>query len=319
MLTFYDIFGIPASYIPFLGLGVALAAVMFVLWFLVLKQRFESPLPNEQDEGIWRIPLPQLGRITDGRVSTARNTIASWYARLIQNAPKDEQELYIKARDSALENYWFAQKTGDGKYLFGFVGNPLDPSFHIRSDKPQRFGQDTPVRFVHSVQDCFSRGKKAGFEVVGVKLTKNTVSFTPEQRKRMELDLDGVKNVEIAGVNLERIKHYKELAESRDELNKKTLEEMRKISTERDNAYTALSQKNLGTPETPELRGGLWKAISQKFFTWKQLAATGLAFFIVPNMLIYAGVKIPDPNTMGFAAAVVTFILFPFIEGWLKH
>lgn len=310
----------PTFWILGLGVGITGLTVVLLLWFFYLKPLVEQPLPNEHDEGIWRMPLPQLGLINEGRVTTARRTIQGWWATLIDNADSNKRPDLIALRDAQLKLHLFAQKVGRDKYIYAFDKNPLDPEQHIRQDKTVRFGSDLAVRFIYNVKDCMNLGKSEdGFEFIVVKLSTESSFFTSEEQNKFSQILEGLKFLRLAAINTEASKHYKDLADDRGTLLEENYGVTRDVSSERDKAKRALSQKSLTEPETPTLKGGYLRAVAKGFFSGWQLFVTVSAYIITLNVAKYQQVEYPDPSTLAIIVAIFAFIVFPFIKGWLKR
>jgi hypothetical protein len=313
-------FDIPMVYLPFIiGLIIPIAIAILVLWFVVLKQKFLTPLPNEHDEGIWQIPLPQLGRMNEGRVTTARRTIQEHYAKLIDNASVADRENLIQKRDSTLKFHIFAQLVGRDKIIYLFDKNPLDPENHMRHDKSVKLGADIPVRFITNVKDCMSIGKgNDGFEYIGVKLGSEQSYFTPDEREQLGVELEALKVLKLAATNVEAIKHYKDLADDRETLISETLSNVREIASQRDTAKRALSQKSLLEPETPQVKAGFLRAVA-KSWGWYQVAVAALAYILTPNIMKALEISYPEPTTVALGVAIGAFFLAPFVRGLVKR
>lgn len=312
-------FEIPTVYLPFIiGLTVPIAIAILVLWFLVLKPKFQTPLPNEHDEGIWQIPLPQLGHMNEGRVTTARRTIQEHYAKLIDNIGPADRESLIQKRDSTLKFHIFAQLVGRDKIIYLFDKNPLDPENHMRHDKSVKLGADIPVRFITNVKDCVSIGKgDDGFEYIGVKLGSEQSYFTSDERKKLGVELEALRVLKLAAINMEAIKHYKDLADDRETLIGETLSNVREIASERDTAKRGLSQKNLGEPEVPLVKGGFLRAVA-KSWGWHQIAVAALAYILTPFIMKGLGLSYPETSTVAIGVAVLAFFVTPFVKGLIK-
>ena len=189
---------------------IAIAAIVLIYLFL-LKPRIEDPLPNEHDEGLWRIPLPQLGLMNEGKVCTARRYIQSQFSKLIDSAPMPEVQAYVSLRESIMKSHLFAQKVGRDNFIYLFDQNPLDPQFHMRDDRVSRLGTTVPERFLIHIQDCMSKGKgEDGFNYVMVKLRSEEAKFTEEEREHFSLHLDALRNLKLAATGKEERKHLED-------------------------------------------------------------------------------------------------------------
>jgi hypothetical protein len=307
------------EYLPFILSIPIILAVLVLLWIFVMRPRIQLPLLDEEDEGIWRIPLPQLGKMNEGRVTTARRTFQAHFGKLIDTADPGEREKFVKLRDLCMQFNWFAQRIGRSKVMYAFDKDPLQPSQHMRDDIAGRFGGDTPVRFVYNVKDCLNLGQgEDGFEYVGVKLGIETTHFTDDERSKYTLALDTMKVVQVAAANKESVKHFKQLADSREQLVQEQYEQNRKVASERDNAYSALSQKPLTAPDVELGRGGLVKAIAKNFFSWQQIALATFAYILIPNIMKYFSVSFPEPSTVSLLFAIIIFFLWPVVKGLFR-
>jgi len=307
---------LPVSWIPYLFALPVVIIVLIILYYFLVQPKMLLPLPNEQDEGEWRIPLPQLGYgVNDGRVTTARRYVEAYWAKLIENAPAKKQEALAKRRDQILKYHLFAQRVGRTKFLYMFDKNPLEARFHIREDKPVRFGADVPMRFIYTVQDCMTIGKdEDGFEHVGIKLSGETMKFTSDERKKFHADLEMNRFVKLAAMNVEAVKKEKDDKERYETLFNETLEDLAKKSGRVGNLSRALGNKDLMSTEPPPVKSGFTMPVVKQFFSWPQVAVALFTFLVVPNIMAQAQITYPDPQTVAVGLAFIAFAVTPFIR-----
>ena len=311
---------IPISWIPYLFALPVLIIIFIILYYFVVQPKVLLPLPKEQDEGEWRIPLPQLGYgVNDGRVTTARRYVEAYWAKLIENAPPKKQETLAKRRDQILKYHLFAQRVGRDKFLYMFDENPLETRFHIREDKPVKFGADVPMRFIYTVQDCMTIGKDDdGFEHVGIKLNTETMKFTPDERRKFHADLELNKFVKLAALNVEAIKREKNDKERYETLFNETLADLAKKSGRVGTLGRALANKDLMGTETPAIKAGFPLPSAKEFFSWAQIAVALFTFLVVPNIMIQAQITYPDPQTVAVGLACIAFVVTPFVRRFVS-
>lgn len=312
----------PLSFLPFdwpyLIFVPALVLVVWIVYVFFVRPRVEYPLPNEQDEGFWRIPLPQLGRMNEGRVTTARRYSQNLWSKVIENNFQQNTQKLVEARDALLRRPTFAQKVGRDKVIYLFDQNPLDPQFHMREDKPTRFGTDIIVRFVYGVKDCKSLGTRDGFEFIGVKLSKETSAFQEEERALWGTFLEVQSYLRLAAVNLEALQQVKKENSSLRALYDETLGILAKERSELNIARRALGQKDLWTGEAPMPKTPFLQTVTKGFFTWIQLAITLLTYVVAYNAAKYYQVMYPDPATFSVILAVAAFFGYPIAKGLLQ-
>ena len=302
--------------LTFVALPIAIvsALALGLIYLFMLKPRIEEPLPNEHDEGLWRIPLPQLGLMNEGKVCTGRRYVQSQFAKLIDNSPSTEVQGYINLREEILKNQIFAQRVGRDKYLYLFDQNPLDPQFHMRDDKPSRLGTTIPIRFLLHIQDCMSGGKgEDGFNYVKVKMKPETAKFSDDEREAFTLHLDTLKNLKLAATGKEEKKHLEarigiletHLSKAYDKLNEGT-------SNQAESDLIA-STTSLTHPEVPVPSRFHWPKATE-FFTGWQVAIAIIAYLVTPNAMAAAGIVYPDPQTVAVGMAFFLFLAFPFLR-----
>lgn len=297
-----------------LPVAILSVAAFALFYFFMLKPRIEEPLPNEHDEGLWRIPLPQLGLMNEGKVCTARRFLQSQFAKLIDNSPPSEVQGYIKLREEIMKSHAFAQRVGRDKYLYLFDQNPLDPQFHMRDDKPSRLGTTIPIRFLIRIQDCMSGGKgEDGFNYVKVKLKPESAKFSDDEREAFALHLDTLKNLKLAATGKEEKKHLEDrigilnthLSKAYDKLNEST-------SNQAESDLIA-STTSLTHPEVAAPSRFRWPKATE-FFTGWQVAIAIIAYLVTPNAMAAAGIGYPDPQTVAVGMAFFLFLAFPFVR-----
>lgn len=307
---------IPISWIPYLFALPVVIIVFIILYYFVVQPKVLLPLSNEQDEGEWRIPLPQLGYgVNDGRVTTARRYVEAYWAKLIENAPPKKQEALIKRRDQILKYHLFAQRVGRDKFLYMFDKNPLEARFHIREDKPVKFGADVPMRFIYGVQDCMTIGKdEDGFEHVGIKLSAETIKFTSDERRKFHADLEMNRFVKLAALNVEAVSKEKQDKERYETLFHEALDDVAKKSGMVATRDRALANKDLLDLEPPVVKGRMSLPSAKQFFSWPQVAVALFTFLVTPNIMAQAQITYPDPQTVAVGLACITFMVTPFIR-----
>lgn len=303
--------------LTYISVAIFVAVAVVVLYKFVLEPKITYPLPNEQDEGIWRIPLPQLGIVNEGRTTTARRYLQSHWALAIESAEENNKKALIAERDDQMNYHWFAQKCGNQNYLYCFDENPLDPQFHMREDRGGRFGGETPVRFIYGIRDSTARGEQDGFKLIGVKLSPEVFKFTEEERKWTDLRLEAAAFLRIASENLGKIKFLHERNKSLDSLLEEERGKHAETRSKLDRALSALEQKTLSVPEGIKVPGAFVQRLKE-WFTWPQLLSAGGFYFIVSPLLMSAFFNTATPPTTTYITAGITIAGFFIIPVFRK-
>ncbi len=264
-----DILGLPFDW-TYIILVPVLALTVVIVYLFFLKPRVEYPLPNEEDCGIWKVLLTQLGMIPEGRVTTARRHYQKLWAKVIDNSEGDKADL-VTTREAMLKYHLFAQKTSHEKIMYFFDQNPRDAQFHTREDKPGRFGSDQQMLFVHGVKDCVSIGKSDGWEYIGVKLSKEGSSLLEAERKNFDTFLTIGRHLRLAAENIGVLHFLKDKVKVLDDLLMGEREKHAETRSKLDRALSALEQKPLSTTGEAKLPGGFGEKL-KGWFTWPQLA-----------------------------------------------
>jgi hypothetical protein len=311
---------LPLEYMPYI-IGGAFAIALFVLYYeLKIKQTVRSPLPNEEDLGVGKFHLPQMGIFNEGRITTARPTVAKWFGSQITNAPSEKQAGLIALRKEIMDNFFFlAQRVGTHKIMYMSDVNPMDPRYCLREDK----GDATPIRQIGPVQACFSLGTNFGFEWIGLKLTAARVDYTPDELEHHKTLVEAMMYSRDAASNLQKMKFLEDRVktlEGRDvELNQK----LSKITSEKDEIETGASAHSLLDRE-PLKTGHTFGPFAKNWFgDWKQIAALVAGYFVISPIIISIA-KVPPTATNWVTALIVVLCyfaipLFRKIFGrWLK-
>lgn len=308
--------------LTFVALPIAIvsALALGLIYLFMLKPRIEEPLPNEHDEGLWRIPLLQYG-MKEGKVCTARRYIQRNYADLIEASPPNDKPSLMALRDKTLNKHIFAQRVGRDKNIYAFNLNPNDEQFHIRDDATSRFGTSVAIKHIIHIQDAKSAGKGSdGFNYFGVTLRPEGLVLTEEEREIIEKEntntdifLEGMKNVSLAATGKEEKKHLEtrigiletHLSKAYDKLNEGT-------SNQAESDLIA-STTSLTHPEVQKPSGFHWPKATE-FFTGWQVAIAIIAYLVTPNAMAAAGIVYPDPQTVAVGVAFFLFLAFPFVR-----
>ena len=297
-----------------LPIAIVSIGAFLLFYFFMLKPRIEEPLPNEHDEGLWRIPLPQLGLMNEGKVCTGRRYVQSQFAKLIDNSPSSEVQGYIKLREEILQSHAFAQRVGRDKYLYLFDQNPLDPQFHMRDDKLSRLGTTIPIRFLIHIQDCMSGGKgEDGFNYVKVKLKPEAAKFSDDEREAFALHLDTLKNLKLAATGKEEKKHLEDRIGILETHLSKAFEKLNIVTSNQAESDMIASVTSLTHPEAPVPSRFHWPKATE-FFTGWQVAIAIIAYLVTPNIMSAAGIVYPDRQTVAVGMAFFLFLAFPFVR-----
>lgn len=305
--------------LTYIAVAIFVAIAVVILYKFVLEPKVQYPLQNEQDEGIWRLPLPQLGRVNEGRVVTARRYLQGLWAATIEAAEDDKRPGLIAERDSEMNYHWFAQKCGGKNILYCFDLNPLEPQFHMREDREGRFGGETAVRFVYGVKDSVERKEHDGFTVIGVKLTPEEAKLTQDERKNYDLRHEGVSYLRLAAENLGKIKFLAERLKSLDDLLHDERKKHAETRSKLDRALSALEQKTLSTTGEAKVPGGFVQKVKE-WFTWPQLITAAVAYFssgpIIQWLSSSQGLVIQPPITtyVTLMITIAGFFIIPVVK-----
>jgi hypothetical protein len=272
------------------------------------------PLPNEEDEGDWKIVLPSLGGINEGRVTTARRYIQGLFGKILDNTTiNDEIKSICALRDKALSHHIFAQQVGREKWIYFFKGNPLEPQYHIRDDEPSRFGMDVPVRFIFRVLECISAGEFDGYHFVKVWLEPEEFDLDPQVRQESQAMLEGVKVAKIAAMSKQQIKSLEEGKGIIELKFDQSLNKINELTSDKGEAEIIASARSLTSNEVPEAKGFHWPTAKQ-FFSWPQLALAIITYLVTPSIMTGLNVYYPEPNSVAFACAIAVFFLTPIVR-----
>jgi hypothetical protein len=295
---------------------IAIAAICGIAVYLVYKFRLEEvvqyPLANEEDCGVWKVPLPRMGRpVQIGRVTTARNHYAALYARDIVSCKDDEQTKKLAIRDEIMKRFLFAQRSGREKLIYICDANPLDPALHVREDTRG----NVPVRWI-PVQDCLSVGVGVdGFEYISLKLTTNAVAFTSQQRELETVLAEALKYEKLSANNTEQIKSKDEQISMLKEQNQNYLATINMTMAEKAQSDLIAGTGDLITGESkPPIPIRRMPGIKE-FFTWAQVAMSALVFVAIPYLMRAANIGPPaEPTTAAAVGAFLAWIVTPFLR-----
>jgi hypothetical protein len=295
-----------------IAISVFLGIAVFLIWKFRLQEVVQLPLANEEDCGVWKVPLPGMGReVQVGRVTTARNHFAALYSRDITACMGDEQTKKLALRDEVMKRFLFAQRSGRGKIIYICDANPLDPALHVREDTRG----NVPVRWI-PVQDCLSAGVGAdGFEYISLKLTTNTAGFTAEQRGRELTLAEGLKYEKLSANNTEQIRSKDEQIGMLKEMLQRYLSTINRTMSEKAKSDLIAGTRDLisGTSQVP-MPSSKVPSIKE-FFTWAQVGMSALAFLAIPYLMRAAGIGPPaEPTTAAAVGAFLAWIITPFIR-----
>jgi hypothetical protein len=297
-----------------LPIAIISAMALFLVYFFMLKPRLEVPLPNEHDEGLWRIPLAQLGLMNEGKVCTGRRYVQTQFAKLIDNSPSSEVQGYIKLREEILKSHIFAQRVGRDKYLYLFDQNPLDPQFHMRDDKSTRLGTTVPIRYLLHIKDCMSGGRgEDGFNYVKVKLKSESAMFSDDEREAFTLHLDTLKNLKLAATGKEEKKHLDDRIGILETHLSKAYGKLNEGTSNQAESELIAATTSLTHPEVQPPSRFHWPKATE-FFTGWQVAIAIIAYLVTPNAMAAAGIAYPDRQTVAVGMAFFLFLAFPFVR-----
>ena len=299
-------FPISLTQLPYVIVTFFVVVVAFLVYKFRLAPTIEYPLPNEEDLGIGKISLPQLGKLNEGRITTARRYVQSLWAKLITSAEKDAQENLIKLRDLMLSGFLIAQRAGRDKIIYVFDANPVDPQYHVREDHGRG---NTPIRWIGPVQDSLSLGSFDGFEFIHGKLKTEQFHFTEDERTKWTGILSALSFIRLAAENKGKLKSVEDRNKSLESLIE---DERGKHATTRsklDRALSALEQKTLSTTGEAKVPGGFGLKVKE-WFTWPQLISAGAFYFVVSPLLMSMFFNDATPPTTTYITAGITIAGF---------
>jgi hypothetical protein len=294
--------------IAFLTVAVIAGIIGFTAYKYWWKDIYELPLSDEVDEGNWAVPLGSLGRLNEGRVTTARRTVQGKMSRMITASTQAEQKDLITYRDTLLSYHLFAQRVRGKKVLYLFEGNPLDPRFFLPGEKGQE------MRWIGPVQECRDYGHTSeGFDVIYAKLDEDTKAITTIESSTSAQIAEAVKIMELAAAGKEYQKKLEDRVGIVQTLLDKANERLNKLTGEKGESDIISSTTPLIGPPVQPQHFGILPSMKQ-FFTWTQLALALIAFLLTPNIMQAAGIVYPDKSTVAIGVAIAVFFVAPFIR-----
>jgi len=292
---------------PYILGAVLLAIVLVIVYFYRIKPVMQFPLSKEEDLGFGRIHLSQLGRFNEGRITTARNHFIENFSMALTKSPSDKQDAVLQFRNRIFDKDWLlAQRCGRDKIIYLFDANPLDPKYCHREDR----GTETPIRQIGPVRDCGSVGSFRGFEYIFVKLDKDAVQFTAEERGLYQTLCEGLKYIRDAASNLERTKFVQDRNET---LEDQLIQEQRrnaKVSGELDTARSALAQQLLSEPGAVKIGVGFGPKAKALFGDFKQYIAAAIGYLVIAPVLIGNFAPETSPPATTYLTAGIVVVCF---------
>jgi hypothetical protein len=306
----------PITSWQWLAIAVFLGLAVFLVWKFRLEEVVQYPLANEEDCGVWKVPLPGMGReVQVGRVTTARNHFTALYSRDVTAAKGDERDKKLAMRDEILNTkFLFAQRAGRGKIIYICDANPQDPAFHVREDTRG----NVQVSWI-PVQDCLSAGVGVdGFEYISLKLktTKGSVTtFTSEQREHEIVLAEALKYEKLSAHNTEQIKSKDEQISMLTEMSQKYLATINMIMAQKGVSDLIAGMKDMVTGETPAPLPSSRVPGIKEFFTWAQVGVSLISFVAVPYIMRAANIGPPaEPTVAALVVAFMAWVATPFIR-----
>ena len=300
-------FSLSIETMPYILGAVLLAVVLVIVYFYRIKPVVQFPLSKEEDLGYGRIHLPQLGRFNEGRITTARNHFIENFSTALTKSPADKQDAVLQFRNRIFDKDWLlAQRCGRDKVIYLFDANPLDPKYCHREDK----GTETPIRQIGPVRDCGSVGSFRGFEYVFVKLDKDTAQFTAEQRELNQTLAEGMKYIEDAASNLERVKFLKDRVEMMEDQLEQEQRRVAAKSAELDTCKSALGQQQLSEPGQVKIGVGFGPKAKALFGDFKQYVAAAIGYLVIAPVLIGNFAPETSPPATTYLTAGIVVVCF---------
>jgi hypothetical protein len=306
--------------VAFLPIAVISIAALILFYLFMLKPKIEEALPNEHDEGLWRVALLQEG-MKEGRVCTARRYTQNKFSSLIEAASPEEKPALMVLRDAILRGHIFAQRVGREKLIYHFNLNPLDEQFHMRADIQSRFGMNVPVRVILHIQKCTNHGKSEdGFTYYSVTLRPEAQTLTEEDRKlmkeentKMAIFMEALKTMKLAASGKEEKKHLEDRVGILETHFNRALEKLNIATTNQAESEIIASTTSLTHPEVPPPSRFHWPKATE-FFTGWQVAIAIIAYLVTPNLMAAGGIAYPDRQTVAVGMAFFLFLAFPFVR-----
>jgi hypothetical protein len=288
------------------------AVIVFLIWKFWLAEVVQYPLPNEEDLGIGMISLPQIGKLNEGRITTARRYWQEKYGQLISTADQVDHKKIIALRDKVLSYHWIAQRVGRDKKMYIFDADPLDPKYHVRVDK----GSKTPVRWIGPVQDCETKEGPDGFQYIFAKLNTETKPFTEQERQDGLVVMEGAAYTPLAAESRGKIKFLEDRNKTVESQLNVEREKNAELSGKLDTALGALDQHSLARPESNKMPGRVMPKVKEWFGTPWQLVTAGIAYFVSPFIMTLVSNSIPPTSTayVTLAITVLGFFFIPLIK-----
>jgi hypothetical protein len=304
-------FPLPAEYIPYVIGAIFLVIALVVLYEMQLKQVFQLPLMNEQDLGIGKIWLEKMGRFREGRITTAKNTIAGLFTTILTN-PESQPANAVGFRERMDKRYFLAMRDGREKLFLMFDANPMDERYCHREDR----GSGTPVFSIGPVQDCGSQGVYDKFEWIWVKLDKESKPFPPDVLPHLQVELETLKFMRQSATNISKLKvseeRNKALEEKSDRDNRLIAETTAKLDRALDMGKQQLLSQGPAGMKPP---GTTIQSLKQWFSPWQFLIAV-LAYLLAPWIIQTISPESSPPATsyLAIVIAVIGFFLLPFAK-----
>ncbi len=298
--------GISLSQLPYFLLAFFAVVVAYIIYKFRLAPTIEYPLANEEDLGIGKVSLPQLGRLNEGRLTTARRYVQGLWAKLITSAEKDAQAGLIGLRDLMLSGFLIAQRVGREKIIYIFDADPMDPKYHVREDHGHG---NTAVRWIGPVQDSMSLGSFDGFEFIHGKLKTEQFHFSEDERSKWSTVLSALSFLRLAAENKGELKTVKDRNVSLEALLEDERKSHAKTRSKLDRSNSALEQKTLSTTGEAKISGAFSQKIKE-WFSLYQLLSAGAFYFIVSPLLMSMFFNTATPPTTTYITAGITIAGF---------
>jgi len=286
------------------AVAVIIILVAVALWYSV-KQRVEMPLPNETDLGSYMIALPT--GVDEGRLTTARRSVESWFETAIANATEKLKSEIIGARDEVLKYHLYGWK-GDQKCIL-YSDADL-------TDEKQSFPLDRDTRLLKTPQEFIDKGEQGGFRYWFLKMYNPETRMTPPERKVHAVTGDVVKHIRMAALNTEKETQLRDEIDFYQSSLKAAQKKLREATSKQVISDTAAAATTF-TGEKPKPKAPWHFRMEEWFYSgWRIVWSAGagaLLYFVAQHF------KLPvDPFIPLGVAALAVFLVYPYVSKWLK-
>lgn len=286
------------------AVAVIIVLVAVALWYSV-KQRVEMPLPNETDLGSYMIALPT--GVDEGRLTTARRSLESWFETAIANAKDKMKEKIIEVRNEILKYNLYGWK-GDQKCIL-YSDADL-------TDEKQSFPLDRDTRLLKTPQEFINKGENSGFQFWFLRMYNPETRMTVEDREIHTVNGEAVKYIRRAALNTERESELLDEVDFFKSSLKATQKKLREATSKQVISDTAAAATTF-SGEKPKAKAP-WRFRMEEWFYsgWRIVwsAGAGTVFYFIGRHF-----KLPvDPFILFGVAAVAVFLVYPYVSKWLK-